>query len=76
MTSTLGAVVRTQGLLFVRPEKSWHPVVCFDVVDRPQPCEVALGCDGQNTNTKLPIKLYVTPAVSPRACNIVNASLW
>ena len=68
MTSTLGAVVRTQGLLFVRPEKSWHPVVCFDVVDRPQPCEVALGCDGQNPNTKLPIKLYVTDPSRVSVC--------
>ncbi|KAH9926372.1 uncharacterized protein B0H18DRAFT_1005746 [Fomitopsis serialis] len=41
-------IVRTQGLLFVRPEKSWRPVSH----------EVALGCDGQNPNTKIPLTLH------------------
>ncbi|KZT63633.1 hypothetical protein DAEQUDRAFT_733601 [Daedalea quercina L-15889] len=51
-------IIRTQGLLFVRPEKSWRPLVCLNVVDRPQLYEVGLGCDGQNPNTKIPLRLH------------------
>lgn len=50
------AVVRTRGLVFVRPEKSWRPIVTISVVqgkDEHGPShEVALGCDGQNPNLK------------------------
>ncbi|KAI0714531.1 hypothetical protein C8Q76DRAFT_427469 [Earliella scabrosa] len=49
-------VVRTRGLLFVRPEKSWRPIVTISVVDGNRdhglPHEVMLGSDGQNPNVK------------------------
>ena len=54
--SARGPVVRTRGLLFVRPEKSWRPIVSISVVDNDHdhglPHEVTLGCDGQNPNLK------------------------
>ena len=54
--SSCGPVVRTRGLLFVRPEKSWRPIVSISVVDNDHdhglPHEVTLGCDGQNPNLK------------------------
>ncbi|KAI0801529.1 hypothetical protein C8Q74DRAFT_499009 [Fomes fomentarius] len=49
-------VVRTRGLTFVRPEKSWRPIVTISVLDgnRDQSMshEVVLGSDGQNPNLK------------------------
>ncbi|OSX66820.1 hypothetical protein POSPLADRAFT_1072046 [Postia placenta MAD-698-R-SB12] len=50
-------VVRTQGLLFIRPAKSWRPVVSVGVVDPHQTYEVALGSDGQNPNLQKPFVL-------------------
>ncbi|CCL99059.1 uncharacterized protein FIBRA_01070 [Fibroporia radiculosa] len=50
-------VVRTQGLLFIRPDKSWQPIVSVAVVDPQQSHEVVLGCDGQNPNQKAPFTL-------------------
>ncbi|KAH9830513.1 uncharacterized protein C8Q71DRAFT_368996 [Rhodofomes roseus] len=67
-------IIRTQGLLFVRPEKSWRPVVCVDVVDRPQQHEVALGCDGQNPNTKIPLTLHHVHHRSKLDIKIVHTS--
>ncbi|KAI0640328.1 hypothetical protein C8Q77DRAFT_1086012 [Trametes polyzona] len=55
-------VIRTRGLSFVRPEKSWRPIVSVTVVDEGHdhglPHEVVLGCDGQNPNLKsvIPIR--------------------
>ncbi|RPD54492.1 hypothetical protein L226DRAFT_494380 [Lentinus tigrinus ALCF2SS1-7] len=55
-------VIRTRGLLFVRPEKSWRPIVSISVVDGRQdhglPHEVVLGCDGQNPNLKSVIPVH------------------
>ncbi|KAI0931091.1 hypothetical protein AcW2_000050 [Taiwanofungus camphoratus] len=51
-------VVRTQGLLFIRPEKSWRPIVAVVVVGRDQTQEIVLGCDGQNPNLKNPLVLH------------------
>ena len=54
-------VVRTQGVLFLRPEKSWRPVVSVSLVDAEQTIpETALGCDGQNPNMKIPLALCVS----------------
>ncbi|KAI0370138.1 hypothetical protein BV20DRAFT_322538 [Pilatotrama ljubarskyi] len=54
-------VVRTRGLLFVRPEKSWRPIVSLCVVDsgheQPLP-DVVLGCDGQNPNLKSVVPIH------------------
>ncbi|KAI0077437.1 hypothetical protein K474DRAFT_1707316 [Panus rudis PR-1116 ss-1] len=49
-------VIRTQGILFLRPEKSWRPIVSVSV-DGNSPQEVVLGCDGQNPNLKTPFVL-------------------
>ncbi|KAJ3541933.1 hypothetical protein NM688_g6024 [Phlebia brevispora] len=52
-------VIRTQGVLFLRPEKSWRPIVSVTLVDRAHPpYEVVLGTDGQNPNLKMPFVLY------------------
>ncbi|KAI0352199.1 hypothetical protein OH77DRAFT_1498079 [Trametes cingulata] len=54
-------VVRTRGLLFVRPEKSWRPIVSLSVVDsgheQPLP-DIVLGCDGQNPNLKSVVPIH------------------
>ncbi|KZT01146.1 uncharacterized protein LAESUDRAFT_752811 [Laetiporus sulphureus 93-53] len=50
-------VVRTHGVLFIQPEKSWRPVVTVVVVDTHQIHEIVLGCDGQNPNLKTPFVL-------------------
>ncbi|KAH9914722.1 hypothetical protein B0H21DRAFT_828294 [Amylocystis lapponica] len=50
-------VVRTQGLMFIRPEKSWRPIVSVVLTDTQQTYETILGCDGQNPNLKSPIVL-------------------
>ncbi|KAL4248404.1 hypothetical protein ABKN59_006838 [Abortiporus biennis] len=51
-------VVRTSGILFLRPEKSWRPIVSIIVGDADLPHEFVLGCDGQNPNTKQSIPLH------------------
>ncbi|KAI0696892.1 hypothetical protein C8T65DRAFT_663130 [Cerioporus squamosus] len=55
-------VLRTRGLQFVRPEKSWRPIVSISVVDKNRdhglPHEVVLGCDGQNPNLKSVIPIH------------------
>ncbi|OCH90040.1 hypothetical protein OBBRIDRAFT_628773 [Obba rivulosa] len=48
-------ICRTQGLLFLRPEKSWKPIVSVAVDGQTHEC--MLGCDGQNPNAKSPIVL-------------------
>ncbi|EJF67498.1 hypothetical protein DICSQDRAFT_165322 [Dichomitus squalens LYAD-421 SS1] len=54
-------VVRTRGLTFLRPEKSWRPIVSVSIVDRNRdhglPHEVVLGCDGQNPNLRSGISI-------------------
>ncbi|KII93001.1 hypothetical protein PLICRDRAFT_35169 [Plicaturopsis crispa FD-325 SS-3] len=63
-------VVRAHGLHFLRPEKSWRPIVEVAAGEH-QRRETVLGCDGQNPNlkdpfffhesagsTKLEIKIY------------------
>ncbi|RDX44259.1 hypothetical protein OH76DRAFT_1487213 [Lentinus brumalis] len=49
-------VIRTRGLHFMRPEKSWRPIVNLSVIeanrDHGLTHEVVLGCDGQNPNMK------------------------
>lgn len=50
-------IVRTQGLLFIRPAKSWRPVVSVGIVDPHQTYEVSLGSDGQNPNLQKPFVL-------------------
>ena len=53
-------VVRTQGVLFLRPEKSWRPIVTITLEDNVHmPYELMLGCDGQNPNLKMPFVLCV-----------------
>ena len=54
----MAAVVRTNGLSFLRPEKSWRPIVTVEV-DEHEYYETILGCDGQNTNLKAPFYLWV-----------------
>ncbi|KAF9646266.1 hypothetical protein BDM02DRAFT_3271100 [Thelephora ganbajun] len=46
-------VLRLNGLKFLRPEKSWRPIVTFLVDCHPEQ-ETMLGCDGQNVNLKTP----------------------
>ncbi|KAI0829114.1 hypothetical protein BC628DRAFT_1409086 [Trametes gibbosa] len=54
-------VIRTRGLRFMRPEKSWRPIVCISVAERGHESgvlhEIALGCDGQNPNLKSAIQI-------------------
>ncbi|KAI0347642.1 hypothetical protein BDW22DRAFT_1349674 [Trametopsis cervina] len=50
-------VVRTQGMQFVRPEKSWRPIVSVTVVEHERTHETVLGSDGRNPNLKAPIEL-------------------
>ncbi|KAF7791086.1 hypothetical protein EIP86_002047 [Pleurotus ostreatoroseus] len=51
-------VVRTHGVLFLRPEKSWRPIVTITLEDSVHmPYELMLGCDGQNPNLKMPFVL-------------------
>ncbi|EIW63722.1 uncharacterized protein TRAVEDRAFT_41151 [Trametes versicolor FP-101664 SS1] len=54
-------VIRTRGLLFVRPEKSWRPIVTISVQDDGHdhglPHEIVLGSDGQNPNLKSVIQI-------------------
>ncbi|KAL7284924.1 hypothetical protein ACG7TL_000012 [Trametes sanguinea] len=48
-------VLRTRGLSFVRPEKSWRPIVKITVMDGTHEYmlpEVTLGSDGQNSDFK------------------------
>ncbi|CDO68495.1 hypothetical protein BN946_scf184499.g20 [Trametes cinnabarina] len=48
-------VIRTRGLSFVRPDKSWRPIVKITVVDGSHEYvlpEVVLGSDGQNSDFK------------------------
>lgn len=52
-------VVRTQGIVFVRPEKSWRPIVSVSISGQ-HTHEVILGCDGQNPNLKTPFPLFVS----------------
>lgn len=61
------AVVRTQGVLFLRPEKSWRPIVTVTIVETGQTLETILGCDGQNPNLKVPHTLYASasPELQP-----------
>ncbi|CAL1693780.1 unnamed protein product [Somion occarium] len=49
-------IVRTQGILYVRPEKSWRPIVSL-TIDGHHTHEITLGCDGQNPNLKTPFIL-------------------
>ncbi|PSR72064.1 hypothetical protein PHLCEN_2v12045 [Hermanssonia centrifuga] len=52
-------IVRMQGIQFIRPAKSWRPIVSVTMVDREQTLpETVLGCDGQNPNLKIPISLH------------------
>ncbi|TFK83225.1 hypothetical protein K466DRAFT_555406 [Polyporus arcularius HHB13444] len=55
-------VIRTRGLHFMRPEKSWRPIVNLSIVednrDRGLTHEVVLGCDGQNPNMKSVIPVH------------------
>ncbi|OBZ66030.1 hypothetical protein A0H81_14009 [Grifola frondosa] len=51
-------VIRTQGLQFIRPEKSWRPIVTIVVADQNQIHETVLGSDCQNPNLKSPFVLY------------------
>ncbi|KAI0658266.1 hypothetical protein C8Q70DRAFT_994149 [Cubamyces menziesii] len=61
-------VIRTRGLTYVRPEKSWRPVVKVTVVDGGHDYalpDVALGSDGQNPNLKSVIPIHgANPAMS------------
>ncbi|KIP03921.1 hypothetical protein PHLGIDRAFT_110314 [Phlebiopsis gigantea 11061_1 CR5-6] len=50
-------VVRTDGVLFLRPEKSWRPIVSLSLVETGHTHETTLGCDGQNPNMKNPLVL-------------------
>ena len=53
--------MRTQNLHFLRPEKTWRPIVTLEVDDiRRSSYEVVLGTDGQNPNLKQPMLLYVS----------------
>ncbi|KDQ31513.1 hypothetical protein PLEOSDRAFT_23374 [Pleurotus ostreatus PC15] len=45
------AVIKVQGLSFMRSEKSWRPIVSVEI-DQHHRHEVVLGCDGQNPNLK------------------------
>ena len=45
-------------MLFLRPEKSWRPIVSIALANTSQaPYEVMLGCDGQNPNLRIPFAL-------------------
>ncbi|GBE77175.1 hypothetical protein SCP_0100470 [Sparassis crispa] len=50
-------IVCTKGLQFVRPEKSWRPIVSVFVMGNEQTHETILGSDGQNPNLKMPLLL-------------------
>ncbi|KAH9854503.1 hypothetical protein C2E23DRAFT_884079 [Lenzites betulinus] len=54
-------VIRTRGLRYLRPEKSWRPIVCISVAERGHETgvlhEIVLGCDGQNPNLKSAIQI-------------------
>ncbi|KAI0687977.1 hypothetical protein BC835DRAFT_1419527 [Cytidiella melzeri] len=50
-------VVSIQGIKFVRPERSWRPIVSITVVEHDRKHETVLGCDGRNPNLKAPIEL-------------------
>ncbi|KAK7686479.1 hypothetical protein QCA50_010075 [Cerrena zonata] len=49
-------IVRTQGIAFIRPEKSWRPIVSVTIGGQ-HTHEIILGCDGQNPNLKTPFPL-------------------
>ncbi|KAH9912136.1 uncharacterized protein BXZ73DRAFT_93239 [Epithele typhae] len=70
-------VVRTRGLTFLRPEKSWRPIVAVAVTDRGHehaPQEVVLGCDGQNPNLKTGIVLQDITQSSKLAVQVFHKS--
>ncbi|KAI1791999.1 hypothetical protein LXA43DRAFT_370993 [Ganoderma leucocontextum] len=71
-------VVRTRGLLFVRPEKSWRPIVSISVVDNDHdhglPHEVRLGCDGQNPNLKSAIPVHEVKATTKLVIQVFHKS--
>jgi hypothetical protein len=52
-------VIRAQGLSFLRPERSWRPIITISV-DEYEYCETVLGTDGQNPNQKALLNLYVS----------------
>ncbi|OJT05628.1 Deubiquitination-protection protein dph1 [Trametes pubescens] len=60
-SATQDGMIRTRGLLFVRPEKSWRPIVTISVQeeghDHGLPHEIVLGSDGQNPNLKSAIQI-------------------
>ena len=63
LVERIPTVIRTRGLTYVRPEKSWRPVVKVTVVDGGHDYalpDVALGSDGQNPNLKSVIPMYVS----------------
>ncbi|GJE97821.1 hypothetical protein PsYK624_140430 [Phanerochaete sordida] len=53
-----GIVVRTEGIQFVRPDKSWRPRVAVSLVGTAHCHSTDLGCDGQNPNLKVPFILH------------------
>ncbi|KAM5538370.1 hypothetical protein V8D89_007972 [Ganoderma adspersum] len=71
-------VVRTRGLLFVRPEKSWRPIVSISVVDNDHdhglPHEVTLGCDGQNPNMKSVIPVHAAKPTTKLVIHVFHRS--
>lgn len=51
-------VVRTEGVLFARSDRSWRPRVAVSIVGTAHCYSTDLGCDGQNPNMKLPLVLH------------------
>lgn len=72
-------VIRTRGLLFVRPEKSWRPIVTISVQDDGHdhglPHEIVLGSDGQNPNLKSVIQMWVVSSCVV-IDSVATAALW
>ena len=73
-------VVRTDGVLCLRPEKSWRPIVSLSLVETGHTHETTLGCDGQNPNMKNPLVLYassicISRRVSPPADKTLTTKL-
>jgi hypothetical protein len=54
----LVTVIRLEGMRFMRPERSWRPIVTVEI-DEHNIHETTLGVDGQNVNQKEAFNLCV-----------------
>ncbi|KAG6915177.1 hypothetical protein DXG01_012861, partial [Tephrocybe rancida] len=63
-------IVRTQGMRFMRPERSWRPIIIV-AIDKYQSHEIVMGVDGQNPDLKQHLEVHPVQMTSQ-----VNVQVW